>query len=82
MIAEKIQKQGGIGRGCVDPPPSVVRIPTTQEAEKKFVDTAVSMDLPPPIVMKLDSQGPPVSYTDATTKPPKKKSNPEDSVCL
>ena len=40
------------------------------------------MDLPPPIVMQLDSQGPLVSYTDAATKPPKKKSNPEDSVHL
>ena len=33
-------------------------------------------------MMKLDSQGPPVSYTDTAAKPPKKKSNLEDSVHL
>ena len=32
--------------------------------------------------MKLDSQGPPVSYADATTQLAKKKSSTEDSVHL
>ena len=50
----------------------MLRIPGTQ---------GVSADLPPPIVMTLDSQGPPASYTDAASKSPKKSST-EDSVHL
>ena len=51
--------------------------------ERKFVDTLVSMDLLPPNVMKLDSQGPLVSYTDMATKPAKEEEQPKRmSVCL
>ena len=66
----------------MDPSPSMLRIPGTQGVDKKFADAGVSADLPLLIMMKLDSQGPPVSYADATSKSTKKKSSTEDSVHL
>ena len=50
--------------------------------DKKFADAGVSADLPPLIMIKLDLQGPPMSYVDAASKSPKKKSSTEDSVHL
>ena len=82
VIAEKLQKCGGIGKGHMDPSPSVLRIPGTQGVHKKFADAGVSADLPPPIMMKLGLQSSPASYADATSKSPKKKSSTEDSVHL
>ena len=78
----KLWRHGGTGKGHADPSPSVSRILETQERDKKFADARVSADLPLPIVMNLDPQGPPVSYVDATSKLPKKKSVIEDSVHL
>ena len=60
----------------------MLRIPGTQGVHKKFADAEVSADLPPPIMMKLELQGPPASYADAASKSPNKKSNTEDSVHL
>ena len=54
----------------------------TGERDKEVADAGVSADLPPLIVMNLDLQDPPVSYTDATSKLPKKKSVTEDSMHL
>ena len=53
-----------------------------QEGDRRLVDAGVSVDLPPPVVMKLNSQGPPMSYTQAASKQPKKKTVTEESVCL
>ena len=61
---------------------SILRIPGKQERDKEFADVRVDADLPPPIKMNLDLQGLPVSYADATSKLPKKKSVMEDSMHL
>ena len=82
VIAEKLWKCRGIGKGHMHLSPSMLRIPGTQGVHKKFTDARVSADLPPPIMMKLGSQSFPTSYTDATSKSPKKKSSTEDSVHL
>ena len=37
------------------------------------MNVGVGVDLPPPIVMKLDPQGPPVSYANAASRQPQKK---------
>ena len=42
-----------------------------QEGDRRLVDAGVSVNLPPPVVMKLDSQGPPISYAQAASKQPK-----------
>ena len=75
MIAGKLQKHRGTGKGCADPLSSVSRILGTQERDKKFADAGVSTDLPLLIMMNLDLQGPPMSYADAISKLPKKKSH-------
>ena len=82
MIAGKLQKHGGTGKGSAGPLPSVLRILGTEERAKEFADAGVSADLPPPIVMNCDLQGPPVSYMDTTSKPPKKKSIMEDCASM
>ena len=82
VIAGKLRKHRGAGKGHADPSPSVLRIPGTQERDKEFADARVSADLPPPITMNLDLQGLPVSYADTASKLPKKKSVTEDSVHL
>ena len=61
---------------------SILRISGKQERDKEVADAGVSADLPLPIVMNLDLQGPPVSYMDATSKLPKKKSVTEYSMYL
>ena len=40
-----------------------------QEGDRRFIDAGVIVDLPLAIVMKLDSQGPPISYAEAASKP-------------
>ena len=44
------------------------------------MDAEVSVDLSPPIVMKLDPQGPPVSYAKAASKQPQKKDVTKDTA--
>ena len=82
VLASKLQSHRGTGKECSGPLHSILRIPGRQERDKEFVDAGVSAALPLPIVMNLDLQGPLVSYVDATSKPPKKKSITEDSVQL
>ena len=44
------------------------------------MNVEISADLPPPIVMKLNPKGPPVSYANAASKPPQKKGVTKDTV--
>ena len=37
------------------------------------MDTSTSVDIPQPIAMKLDHQGPPVSYSDMASRPPQRE---------
>ena len=47
---------------------------------KRYMDAWVSIDLPPTIVMRLNSQGPPVSYAEAASRHPKRKSITKDTA--
>ena len=44
------------------------------------MDAGVSADLPPTIVMKLDPQGPPISYAEAASRQPKRKGVTKDTM--
>ena len=58
MIAKKLTKIAGIGKGQPGPLSNVPRETREQEGDKRYMDAGVSVDLPLPIVMKLDPQGP------------------------
>ena len=65
MIAKKLMKVG-IGKGQSIPSSRA----TGPEEHRRHVDIGMSADVPPPIMMKLDCQGPPVSYSKAASRPP------------
>ena len=44
--------------------------------------SGTSADMPLPITMKLDHQGPPVSYSKAASRPPQKETVTEDTACM
>ena len=56
------------GRGQSVPSPPVGR----PEQRGRQVDTHTKASLPPPITMHLDHQGPPVTYSEATSRPPQR----------
>ena len=58
------------------------RTPRVQEGDRRLVNAGVSADLPPPVVMKLNSQGPPISYAQAASKQPKKNTITKESMHL
>ena len=63
-------KLGGtsVGRGQSIPSPPVRR----SEQRGRQVDTHTEASLPPPITMHLDHQGPPVTYSEATSRSPQR----------
>ena len=67
MLAAKL---GGTsaGRGQSIPSAPVGR----PEQRGRQVDTCTKASLPPPITMHLDCQGPPVTYSDATSRSPQR----------
>ena len=56
------------GRGQSIPLPPVGR----PEQRGRQVDTHTEASLPPPITMHLDHQGPPVTYSEAASRPPQR----------
>ena len=70
MIAKKLVRLG-IGKGWSIP----LAKATVPEEHKRYVDARTSVDMPPAITMKLDCQGPPVSYSEAASRPPQKETN-------
>ena len=61
-------KLGGTSIGSRQSTPSPpVRRP---EQRGRHTDTHTEASLPPPITMHLDCQGPPVTYSEATSRPP------------
>ena len=82
MIAKKLTKIAGIGKGQPGPLSNVPRETREQEGDKRYMDAGVSVDLPLPIVMKLDPQGPPVSYAEAASRPPQRKGVTKDTTCM
>ena len=63
-------KLGGTsaGRGQSIPSPPVGR----PEQRGRQVDARTKASLPPPITMHLDHQGPPVTYSDAASRSPRR----------
>ena len=48
VIVQKLQEQGGGGRGHANPLPNTIVVPSMQSLDKKFGDAGVEVDLPPP----------------------------------
>ena len=44
------------------------------------MDASTSVDIPQPIVMKLDCQCPPVSYSDTASRPPQRETMTKDTL--
>ena len=57
-----------VGRGQSTPLPPVGR----PEQRGRHMDTHTKASLPPPITMHLDCQGPPVTYSEATSRSPQR----------
>ena len=80
VIAKKLRKVAGIGKGQPGPSSNVPRETREQERDRRYMDAGVSADLPPTIVMKLDPQGPPIPYAEAASRQPKRKGVTEDTA--
>ena len=63
-------KLGGtsVGRGQSTPSPPVRR----PEQKERQVGAHTKASLPPPVTMHLDHQGPPVTYSEATSRSPRR----------
>ena len=61
-------KGNGAGRGQSIPSPPVGR----PQQRGRQADTHTKSSLPPPITMHLDCQGPAVTYSKATSRPPQR----------
>ena len=46
----------------------------------RHMDASTSVDIPLPIAMKLDHQGPPVSYTEVASRPPQRETITKDTL--
>ena len=57
-----------IGRGQSTPSPPVRR----PEQRGRHANACTEASLPPPITMHLDHQGPPVTYSEAASRPPQR----------
>ena len=73
VIVKELMRIAGIGKGCPGSLSNAPRETRKQEGDKRHVDAGVSANLLPLIVMKLDPQGPPVSYAEAASRPPQRK---------
>ena len=65
VLAKKLIK-AGVGRGQSIPSSKEKK----QEEHRGHMDTSTGADIPPPITMRLDHQGPPVSYSKEASKSP------------
>ena len=50
------------------------------EEYRRHVDASTSADIPWPITMKLDHQGPPVSYSEVASRPPLRETITKDTL--
>ena len=75
MRAKKLMKVG-VGKGWSIP---LAKAMGPEEC-KRYVDVRTSADTPPPITMKLDCQGPPVSYSKAASRPSQRETVTKDTV--
>ena len=77
MIAKKLMKVG-IGKGWSVPSSRAMG----PEEHRRYVDVGTSADMPLPIMMKLDCQGPPVSYSEAASRPPQRETVTKDTALM
>ena len=91
VLAEMLVKTGGrrgqtagklggtsIGRGQPTPLPPVRR----PEDRGRHADAHTEASLPPPITMHLDCQGPPVTYSKAASRSPRKTVAPPPDLSM
>ena len=75
VLAKKFMK-AGVGKGRSIPLSKAMG----PEECWRYVDISTSADIPPPITMKLDHQGPPVSYSKAASRPPQRETITQDML--
>ena len=68
--------KAGVGKGQSIPSSTAMG----PEEHRRHVDASTSVDIPWPIAMKLDHQGPPVSYSEAASRPPQRETITEDTL--
>ena len=77
IIAKKLAK-ADIGKGQSIPSSKVMG----PEECLRHADTSTSVEIPLPITMRLDCQGPPVSYSEAATRPHQRETITEDTLWM
>ena len=75
VLARKLA-EAGIGRGQSVPSSQVKK----QEEGRGHADACTSANLPPPITMNLDHQGPPVTYSEVASRPPQRVTTTPDDL--
>ena len=75
VITKKLAK-AGIGKGQSIPSSKA----TGPEECLRHMDTSTSAEIPQPITMRLDCQGPPVSYSKVASRPPQRETITEDTL--
>ena len=75
VLAKELIK-AGIGKGWCVPSSKTVR----PEEHRGHVDASTSANNPLPITMRLDCQGPPISYSEATSRPLWRETITEDNL--
>ena len=69
VIAKKLMKIG-VGKGQSVPSSNTPKETREQKGDRRYVDIETSAGVSLPVTMKLDPQGPPVSYAKAASRPP------------
>ena len=77
VLAKKLMK-AGVGKGQSIPSSKAMG----PEEHRRHVDASTSADIPQPIAMKLDHQGPPVSYSDVASRPLQRETITKDTLWM
>ena len=77
VLVKKLMK-AGVGKGQSIPSSKAMG----PEEHRRHVDASTSADIPQPIAMKLDHQGPPVSYSDVASRPPQRETITKDTLWM
>ena len=77
VLAKKLMK-AGVGKGQSIPLSKAMG----PEERRRHMDASTSVDIPLLIAMKLDHQGPPVSYSKAASRPPQRETITKDTIWI
>ena len=77
VLAKKLMK-AGVGKGQSVPSSKAMR----PQEHRGHTDTSTSVDIPPPITMRLDHQGPPVSYSEVASRPPQSETTTQGTLWM